>query len=135
MRCHKNFVHPQLFMQIGSPLATLNCSMIFLHLKQPRKKCSKIKKKRNFLESTIFFSKAYFNVFFFFFWRKNGKWLRDHRDCWFYPLMYCTVIVQQIEHISAQSTMQEQNIRFWAYCTKKERQKKNHFSIQFFFYY
>ena len=39
--------------------------------------------------------------------------------------------MQRIELISAQSTMQELNIRFWAYCTKKEK-KSFFFSL---FYY
>ena len=67
MRCHKNFVHAQLFMQIGSPLATLNCSMIFLHLTQPRHNALKSEKSGIFGSHTVFLEllKSIFCEFFF----------------------------------------------------------------------
>ena len=78
-----------------------------------------------------YFSPRLTSMFFFiyFFWTENGFETLEIVDF----IHWCRqVIVQQIELISAQSTMQELNIRFWAYCTKKERQKKSFFFTVFF---
>ena len=133
MRCHKNFVHPQLFMQIGSPLATLNCSMIFLHLKQPRKKCSKMKIKKKFFGFHNIFLQGLLQCFFLFTFL-NGKWLRDLRDCWFYPLMQAGNRATNWTYLSSEHYARTK-YSILGLLYQKRKTKKIIFLYSFFFYY